>query len=125
MALSLSQLRKYIPIKTILGAGAVVGAVTIGGKTLMSGYADARERTAAADVTKIGAQVAAEKQDVQNALYRNAISREEYVRSPAIYDFEHITGTGKLPSGQTSLSGWIVLAIVIVIGAYFIGGLRK
>lgn len=122
---SLSKLRKYFPLRKLIGAGAVLGGITIGGTTLMSGYADARERTAKADISMIGAEIEKERQGVKNDLYRNVIQREEFQRSPEIYDLERISSIGKTPGGQQSYTGLILIGVIAVAAIYLLSGVLK
>ena len=118
---TLSNLSRYIPIKKLLGTGVVIGGVTIGASTLMSGYADTRERTTKQDITK-------ERADVQNDMYRNIIQREEQQRAPMLYSLEHLGSVGKEP-GQSkdtkSYSGLIILTVIAVAAIYIISGVLK
>lgn len=123
---SLSKLRKYIPLKTLIGAGAVLGGITIGGTTLMSGYADTRERVSKVDIAAVGAQIEKERQDVKNDLYRNIIQREEWQRDPAVYDLERLGSIGKTPGGQQSYTGLIIIAVIAVVAIFILSkGLKK
>lgn len=125
---SLSKLRKYVPIKTILAAGATVGALTIGGTTLMSGYADTRERMTNQDISKISVQIEKERQDVKNDMYRNIIQREEWQRDPAVYDLQQLGSIGRTPGqpqGTQSYTGLIIIAVIALAAIYLLSGVLK
>lgn len=129
---TLSKLAKYMPVRKLIGAGVALGGITIAGKTLMSGYADMRERTTTADtnanIANIGAQIEQERQTVKNDMYRNIIQREEWQRSPEVYDLQNIGSIGKTPgqpTGTKSYTGLIILAVIAVAAIYLLSGALK
>lgn len=122
---SISEMAKYVPVRKILAAGAIIGGITLAGTTLMSGYADTRERVAGANISEIAAKIQQDRETVKNDMYRNVIQREEAQRSPEVYDLERLSSIGKTPGGQQSYSGLIIIAVIAIAGIFLLKGAFK